>query len=79
MARRAPTLFPHYGKLKKTNTPTTTRVINPTNMVLPDYEHSVIERNNTSITFLFSDNKETRKGIHIIFVCIQFTGLRMKD
>lgn len=61
-ARRAPTLFPHCGKLKE-NQYTHNNKSYKSNQhgFARDYEHSVIERNNTSITFLFSDNKETRE------------------
>lgn len=58
--RRAPVLFPHCGRLKDSQ-----YTLNGQNFkselhgFARDYNHNVLERNDTTITFLFSDNNET--------------------
>jgi galactose mutarotase-like enzyme len=60
--KRAPTLFPHCGRLKeKRYTLNNQNFTSEIHGFARDYEHSVLERNDTSITFLFSDNKKTHE------------------
>ncbi len=60
--RRAPTLFPHCGKLKDNRTIINNQYYESSiHGFARDYDHSVIQRDNTSITFLFAENNETLK------------------
>lgn len=61
--RRAPTLFPHCGRLRENQYILNNKSYESSlHGFARDYEHSVIESNNTSIIFLFSDSKETRES-----------------
>ncbi len=60
--RRAPVLFPHCGRLKENQyTLKGQKYKSELHGFARDYNHSVLESNDTSITFLFSDNNETRE------------------
>lgn len=60
--RRAPTLFPHCGRLRENQYILNNKCYKSNiHGFAKDFEHSVLERNNNSITFLFSDNKDTKE------------------
>lgn len=60
--RRAPTLFPYCGILKENQYALNGRIYeSPIHGFARDLEHDVVQHDETSVTFLFSDSAETKK------------------
>lgn len=60
--RRAPILFPYCAKLKDNKYILNNKTYeSPIHGFARDFEHSVKKRDETSVTFMFSDNEETHK------------------